>query len=231
MKLFACFAAVKAGIGDGAKQLTTFQQHVNCVENDENHSINPLNPPTYAPWRLFGTYSCAGPHCQLYTCQNGYQGIPIVDGAAKKMTCKYDKRTNTYSWNKPGLWYCASYIYLEPLHFNPDFKVDCRYENKGGYNLKVCNFECANGEKIYPLNKKKVKNVMCKCDKRSRQCNWKKGRPVYDNFDHMSFGKWSCPKPHQIPKHLRCMKNNYSGRNLLVSDPDRIVNGAEAKKH
>ena len=148
------------------------------------------------------------------------------------MKCKHDRRTDTYSWNKDGLWTCRSCINLDPLKFNDDFDVTCIYENKGGYNLKVCDIECRNGEKIFPLNKAKATNVMCKCKKSTGECNWRKGNQVYDNFDDLDFSKWSCPRKHQIPKHLRCLKNNYTGENLLRGNlGDRIVGGVEAQRN
>ena len=194
MKLFAFFSAVQAGIGDGARQLRSFEDHENCVNNTDNRSINPFNPPSYAPFGLMGVQLCAGPVCQLHRCNDGYQGIPLFEGAVKRMKCKYDKRTDEYTWNKPGLWYCQTCTNLEPLHNNPDFNVNCEYVNKGGYNLKVCNIECANGEKIFPLNKPRAKNVICKCDKRSKECHWKKGSLFFDQGDHLGFSKWSCPE-------------------------------------
>ena len=232
MKLFACFAAVQAGIGDGAKQLTVFDEHVNCVNNDQTPSIDPSNAENYyAPSWLQGTYSCGGPFCELLTCSNGYQGVPVIPGSVKKMKCKHDRRTNTYSWNKDGLWSCKTCNKFHPLEHNDDFEVTCRFQFKGGYNLKVCNIECANGEKIFPLNKPKATNVMCKCNKRDGTCNWKKGSQIYDGGDHLDFSKWSCPRSHQIPDNLRCMKNNYSGESFVRNSDDRIVGGMEAQRN
>ena len=94
MKLFACFAVVQAGIGDGAKQLTVFDEHVNCVNNSVNptESIDPSNAENYyAPSWLQGTYSCVGAICQLLTCSNGYQGVPVIPGSAEVMKCKHDR--------------------------------------------------------------------------------------------------------------------------------------------
>ena len=42
-----------------------------------------------------------------------------------------------------------------PLADNPDFKVTCGFVSKqsGAFRLKKCNFECANGGLILPLQK------------------------------------------------------------------------------
>ena len=184
----------------------------------------------HAPESSVARQSCSGNTCQWEECPPYYQPLPIIKNSAKKMKCKLNKRDNTFMWTKAGLWGCKTCDNLEPLENNPDFNVQCRSKKQG--SIKYCEISCKNGEKIYPLNKPVAKNVQCKCSKSSKDCNWIKGRAKYDTGDHMDFSRWSCPETQQIPKHLQCMKNNFSGLpELSRSSVDRIVGGEEADKH
>ena len=74
---------------------------------------------------------------------------------------------------------------MNPLADNSEFEIDCKYTNSGGYQLKKCSFQCKNGNKIQPMNKKKMTNVMCKCRIKEfdNQCHWAKGSSQYDLGD------------------------------------------------
>ena len=86
---------------------------------------------------------------------------------------------------KKELYDCATCANIEPLADNSEFDIKCSHTNSGGYQLKKCTFQCKNGEKIQPMNKKKMANVMCKCriTEFDNQCHWSKGSSQYDLGD------------------------------------------------
>ena len=231
MKLFALASAVQAGIGDGARQLRSSANYMDCVKNAQSDSIDPngVHQIGYPPASFVGRQSCSNAQCSWQECPPYYQPLPLIPGSARRMKCRFDKVKNEYYWNKPGLWDCKTCNDLEMLENNPDFNVRCASMKNG--SVKVCDISCKNEEKIYPINKPRVKNVMCKCNKATKECNWVKGRAKYDLGDHMDFSKWSCPQVHQIPKHLKCMKNNYSGELVNRKSWDRIIGGKEVEAY
>ena len=189
MKLFACFAAVQAKLVD----------YIHCVHNAESESIDPSRPgpgfvKSYAPESFVGQQSCLGNSCDWMHCPEFYQPLALIPRSGKRMSCKYNKNSDTYSWTKPGLWGCKTCDIFEPLENNPDFKVECRTKQGGNWAMKVCDISCKNGEKIQPINKRLAKNVQCKCNKRTNECNWSKGKSKYDLGDETDFSNWSCPQ-------------------------------------
>ena len=221
MKTLALVSAVHAGFGDGARQVRGLYPYEACVEN-----VGPVNVDR-------GSYSCHGHKCTIDGCDDGYHRVALIPDSAKNMKCKYNKRTDTYSWSKPALWSCTSCSNPEPLSDDDQFNVDCSYRQSGQYKLKQCTYSCANGADIYPIGKKQVKNVVCKCNKTeaTSHCKWRKGNEVYDIGGPNDFYNWSCSLPHQLPPNLKCRKSNYpkSGKEMIERPPpSKIVGGEEA---
>ena len=219
MKTVALISAVQAGFGDGARQVRGLFPWEACAENVYNATVHR------------GEVACHGTQCAIDTCDDGYHRVQLIPGSTKRLKCKHDARTDEYSWSSPGLWSCTSCSNPEPLSDDPAFNVECSYRQVGNYKLKQCSYSCANGRKIFPLNKKRVTNVLCKCAKTEvdSHCHWKKGGTFYDKGGANDFYKWSCPLPHQLPGNLRCMKQNYpAGKLIIRNPPNRIVGGEEA---
>ena len=223
MKSIALISAVQAGFGDGARQVRELYPYEACVEN-----IGPVYVDR-------GDYACHGHKCTIDTCDDGYHRVALIPGAKKNMKCKFNQRTEAFSWSAPALWSCTSCSNPEPLSDDERFNVQCSYRRSGNYKLKQCTYSCANGQNIYPLNQKKVKNIVCKCNKTeaNSHCKWRKGSQTYDEGGAHDFYKWSCPMPHQLPSELKCMKSNYPASKLVISrpPPSRIVGGEQAVEH
>lgn len=223
MKSIALISAVQAGFGDGARQVRGLFPYEACVEN-----VGPVNVDR-------GEYACHGHKCSIDTCDDGYHRVALIPGAKKNMKCKHNRKTDSYSWSAPALWSCTSCANQEPLSDDDRFNVQCSYRKVGNYKLKQCTYSCANGQNIYPLNQKKVKNVVCKCHKTeaTSHCKWRKGSQTYDEGGAHDFYNWSCPMPHQLPTGLQCTKSNYPASKLVISrpPPSKIVGGEEAVEH
>jgi len=102
-----------------------------------------------------GQVSCKGSSCSLEGCSAGYHRLKTKILDAKKAKCVTN--FNGAKWNR-SLFQCRTCSNLAPLSNNPEFKVKCGFISKqsGTFRLKKCNFECANGGLIAPINKYKV---------------------------------------------------------------------------
>lgn len=179
-KILVLAGSASAGIGDGRfPMLRALVDHEIC-----EHNFGELTVAN-------GEVNCNGSVCELKTCIDGYHKLKTANGQSKKAKCISNKAG--LKWNK-NLLQCRTCSDMTPLADNDDFDVSCSFVNKAGFRLKKCSFECKNGQKIQPANKKKMTNLLCKCltTEDDDQCHWRKGSTAFDLGDQDDFDQWYC---------------------------------------
>jgi len=181
-KILVLAGTASAGIGEGRfPMLRALVDHQICESNFGKLEVDN------------GVVNCNGSVCELKTCDQGYHKLKTASGQSKKAKCISVKAG--LKWNK-DLLQCRTCSNLTPLADNDNFDVSCSFVNKAGYKLKKCSFQCKNGQKIQPANKKKMTNLMCKCmsTEQDDQCHWRKGSTAFDLGDEDDFDQWYCAK-------------------------------------
>ena len=186
-KVLVLAGTASAGIGDGRfPMLRALVDHEICESN-----FGALDVQN-------GVVDCNGSVCALSTCDEGYHKLKTESGQSKKAKCVSNKAG--LKWNKQ-LLQCRTCAEMNPLADNDDFDVSCNFVNKAGFRLKKCSFQCKNGQKIQPANKKKMTNLMCKCltTEADGQCHWRKGSTAFDMADEDDFENWYCSNSIEPP--------------------------------
>jgi len=145
-----------------------------------------------------GIVECNKKICKLKKCDRGFHRLKTDPSQAKATRC-IEQKDGKLSWSKE-LMKCRTCADLEPLSHDENFTVKCGFSSDRAFSLKQCSFSCKNNEKIEPLRKKQMKNVVCSCSakinskEKDGNCHCRKQGKTFDLDDKNNFSNWSCGK-------------------------------------